>query len=137
MTAQVLVDLSKPDTTRAALGGDYPFISLFAKNDWVNAHKDVVQRLVNAYVKTLKYIASHTAAEITDQMPADYYSADKQAYITALDGQKSSFTTDGKMPSSGPDTVYQVEKNYVPSMKGASIDLSKTYTNEFASAYSG
>src|SRR5437868_15356368 len=25
--AQLLVDLSKPDTTRAALGGDYPFIS--------------------------------------------------------------------------------------------------------------
>src|SRR5581483_1103129 len=28
---QVLVDLSKPETTRAALGGDYPFISVFAK----------------------------------------------------------------------------------------------------------
>jgi NitT/TauT family transport system substrate-binding protein len=130
--AKVLVDMRTPETTRAALGGDYPFISLFAKNDWVDSHKDVVQRLVNAYVKTLKYIASHSAAEITDQMPADYYSADKQAYITALDGQKTSFTTDGRMPSGGPQTVLDIETKYVPSMKGTNVDVSKTYTNQFA-----
>jgi len=37
---QLLVDLSKPETTRAALGGDYPFISLFAKADYIAAHKE-------------------------------------------------------------------------------------------------
>src|SRR5207253_10095657 len=52
--AKVLIDLRTPATTQAALGGDYPFIGIFAKNDWVNSHKDVAQRLVNVYVKTLK-----------------------------------------------------------------------------------
>lgn len=131
---KVLVDLRTPESTRAALGGDYPFISVFMSSDYVNSHKDVVQRLVNAYVKTLKYIASHTAAQITDQMPADYYSADKTAYITALDNQKSSFTTDGRMPADGPQLVNKIETSYVPSMKGTSVDLSKTYTNEFANS---
>jgi sulfonate transport system substrate-binding protein len=129
---KVLVDLRTPESTRAALGGDYPFISVFMTNDYVNSHKDVVQRLVNAYVKTLKYIASHTAAEITDQMPQDYWSSDKAAYIAALDNQKSTFTTDGRMPVSGPQLVNDIELKYVPSMKGTSVDLSKTYTNEFA-----
>ncbi len=61
---KILVSLLTPADTRAALGGDYPFIGIFAKNDWVNSNKDVAQRLVNAYVKTLKFIHSHTAAEI-------------------------------------------------------------------------
>jgi NitT/TauT family transport system substrate-binding protein len=134
---KVLVDLRTPQTTEAALGGDYPFICVFMKNDYVNSHKDVVQKLVNAYVKTLKYIASHTAAEITDQMPADYYSADKSAYIAALGNQKSSFTPAGVMPSGGPQLVNQIETKYVPSMQGATVDLSQTYTNQFATAATG
>src|SRR5204863_8273849 len=58
--AQVLIDLRTPDGTRAALGGDYPLISIYMLSDWVASHKPQVQRLVNAYVKTLKWIGSHT-----------------------------------------------------------------------------
>ncbi|MFL5624042.1 MAG: ABC transporter substrate-binding protein, partial [Ktedonobacteraceae bacterium] len=49
---KVLVDLRSPQSTQAALGGSYPFICLFMNNSYVNSHKDVVQKLVNAYVKT-------------------------------------------------------------------------------------
>ena len=132
---KVLIDMRTPEATRAALGGDYPFISVFMTTDYVNSHKDVVQRLVNAYVKALKYIATHTAAQIADQMPADYYAGGKQAYIAGLDTQLHTFSPDGRMPSSGPPTVLSIETNYVPSMKGKTgIDLSRTYTNQFADA---
>src|ERR1700731_2999580 len=70
--AKVLIDLRTPATTQAALGGDYPFIGIFAKNDWVNSNKDTAQKLANAYVKTLKYIHPHTAQQIAGKMPADY-----------------------------------------------------------------
>src|SRR5712692_8269755 len=129
----VLVDLRTPASTRAALGGDYPFIGIFAKNDWVNSHKDVAQRLVNAYVKTLKFIHSHTAAQIADKMPADYYASNKDLYVTALQNQLSIFGTDCKMPVGGPETVMRIQQNYVPSFKGKTSNLSETYTNEFAS----
>lgn len=129
---KVLVDLRTPEATRAALGGDYPFISVFMSTDFVNSHRDVVQRLVNAYVKTLKWISTHSAADIADKMPQDYYAGDKAAYVAALDNQIHTFSPDGRMPSGGPETVNQIEVNYVPSMKGKSVDLSKTFTNEFA-----
>ncbi len=32
-------------------------------SNYVASHKGVVQRLVNAYVKTLKWMKSHTAAK--------------------------------------------------------------------------
>jgi NitT/TauT family transport system substrate-binding protein len=130
---KVLVDLRTPESTKAALGGEYPFISLFMNTSYVNAHKDVVQHIVNAYVKTLKWMSTHSAAEIADKVPADYYAGDKAAYIKALEGQKNSFTTDGLMPETGAQTVYSIEQKYVPSMKGKTVDLTKTYTNEFAS----
>jgi NitT/TauT family transport system substrate-binding protein len=129
---KVLVDLRTPESTKAALGGEYPFISVFMNTDWVNSHKDVVQHIVNAYVKTLKWMSTHTAAEIADKVPADYYAGNKAAYIAALEGQKNSFTTDGLMPATGAQTVYSIEQKYVASMKGKTVDLSKTYTNEFA-----
>jgi NitT/TauT family transport system substrate-binding protein len=129
---KVLVDLRTPALTRTALGGNYPFIGIFMRSDYVSGHKDVTQRLVNAYVKTLKWMHAHTAAQIADQMPADYYAGNKDLYVSALQSQLQIFGTDCKMPAGGPATVLKVEQNYVSSFKGKSADLSKTYTNDFA-----
>lgn len=130
--AKVLVDLRTPESTRAALGGDYPFIGIWLKNDYVAAHRDAVQRLVNAYTKTLKWMKAHSADEIAAKMPADYYAGNKDLYVTALKNQLSIFGADCRMPSGGPETVYSIEQNFVSSFKGKSADLKKTYTNEFA-----
>jgi sulfonate transport system substrate-binding protein len=129
---KILVSLLNPTDTRAALGGDYPFIGVFAKNDWVNSNKDVTQRLVNAYVKTLKYIHSHTPDEIASQMPTDYFAGDKAAYVADLKSQIDIFGTDCKMPAGGPETVQKIQQQFVASFKGKSANLSETYTNAFA-----
>jgi sulfonate transport system substrate-binding protein len=129
---KILVSLLTPESTRAALGGDYPFIGIFAKNDWVNSNKDVAQRLVNAYVKTLKYMHSHSADEIASQMPTDYYAGDKASYVADLKDQLAIFGTDCRMPAGGPETVQKIQQQFVSSYKGQSANLSETYTNEFA-----
>ncbi len=130
---KVLVDLRSPQSTQAALGGPYPFISLFMNNSYVNSNKAVVQKLVNAYVKTLKWMHTHTAAEIADQMPADYYAGNKALYVTALQNQMAIFSPDGSMPSGAPQSVLNTEyqSNLIP--QGTNIDLNATYTNEFVS----
>src|SRR5205085_3197133 len=128
---KVLVDLRSPETTQAALGGPYPFISLFMNNSYVASHKDVVQKLVNAYVKTLKWIHTHTAAQIADMMPADYYAGNKALYVTALQNKMAIFSPDGVMPTGAPESVLNIEhqSNLVPQSK--QIDLSMTFTNDF------
>lgn len=129
----VLVDLRTPESTQAALGGPYPFICVFMRNDYVNAHKDVVQKLVSAYVKTMKWIHTHSAAQIADMMPADYYAGNKDLYVTALQNQLGIFSPDGMMPSGGPEFVLNTEQQTNQTVQGKQIDLSTTYTNEFAS----
>ena len=129
----VLVDMRTTEGTQAALGGTYPASSVYMQTDWVNSHKDAVQRLVNALVDTLHYIHTHTAAQIADQMPPDYYAGvGKDAYIQALDAEKGIYSPDGIMPPTGPQTVFDVLSRFNPSMAGKTADLTATYTTAFA-----
>jgi NitT/TauT family transport system substrate-binding protein len=65
-------------------------------------------------------------------MPADYYRGiGKQAYIKALQSEKGIYSPTGLMPGSGPKTVLNVLSAFDTNVKGHSIDLSKTYTDQF------
>jgi NitT/TauT family transport system substrate-binding protein len=135
--AYVLVDMRTAAGARDALGGEYPATSLYLKNDYVAAHPQVVQKLVNAYVMTLKYIQTHTAAQITDQLPADYYSGvGKAAYVQALSNEKGIYNPTGLMPPDGPPTNLKVLSSFNPDVKGKTIDLAKTFTDKFVKAAS-
>lgn len=129
--ARILVDLRSMESTKKALGGTYPAASLYMSTSWVEAHKDTTQKLANAFVKTLRYISTHTAAEITEKMPKSFYVGDKESYVKALEAGKVMFTNDGVMPDGGPETVLAVLSGYSKNLKGKTIDLSKTYTTEF------
>jgi NitT/TauT family transport system substrate-binding protein len=129
--ARVLVDMRTIEKTKAALGGTYPAASLYMSSDWVEKNKPTVQKLANAFVKTLRFINTHTAAEIAEKMPKDFYAGDKEGYVKALADGKSMFTPDGVMPAGGPETVLAVLSGFSKNVKGKNIDLSKTYTTEF------
>ena len=129
--ARILVDMRSIEKTKQALGGTYPAASLYMPTDWVEKNKPTVQKLANAFVKTLKYINTHSAAEIADKMPKDFYAGDKEGYIKALADGKAMFTADGVMPAGGPETVLSVLSAFSKNVKGKTVDLSKTYTTEF------
>jgi NitT/TauT family transport system substrate-binding protein len=129
--ASTFVDMNSKQGTQDALGGGYASTSLYMNNDYVKAHPDVVQKLANAYVKTLKWMSTHSPEEIAAQMPEEYYAGDKALYIEALKGQLPMFTTDGKMPAGVPDNVLKILGTFNPSVKKATIKLDQTYTNEF------
>jgi NitT/TauT family transport system substrate-binding protein len=132
--AKVLVDMRTIEKTKEALGGTYPAASLYMEASYVNAHKADVQKLANAFVKTMKFINTHSAAEIADKMPKEFYVGDKDMYVKGLADGKGMFTPDGKMPAGGPETVLAVLSTFSKSLKGKTIDLSKTYTTEFVDA---
>jgi NitT/TauT family transport system substrate-binding protein len=125
--AKVLVDMRTPEKTAEALGGPYPA----ASSAWLETHKEEAQKLTNALVKTMRYIASHSAEEIADQMPKDYYVGDKDLYVKGLAEGKAQYTPDGRMPKDGPETVLKVLATFKKPLQEKQIDLSKTYTTEF------
>jgi NitT/TauT family transport system substrate-binding protein len=127
--AFTFVDMNTKEGTQNALGGKYASTSLYMSNDYVKAHPDVVQKLANAYVKTLKWMSTHTPEEIAEKVPEEYWAGNKPLYIEALKGQMPMFTTDGKMPAGVPENVQKILSAFKPDVKNAKLDL--TYTNEF------
>ena len=103
----------------------------------MNSHKDTVQKLVNAFVKTLRWMHTHSAAEIAAKMPADYSQGDEALYAEAIKDTLPMFTEDGVMPANGPETVEKVLRAFNPNIKNAEVDLARTYTTEFVEKAAG
>jgi NitT/TauT family transport system substrate-binding protein len=93
-----------------------------------------VQKLANALVKTLRWIKAHSAAEVAAKMPTDYAGGDPTLYAKAVGDTIGMFNGDGRMKPDGARNVLEVLSQFSPNVQGKkdTIDLSKTYTTEFA-----
>jgi NitT/TauT family transport system substrate-binding protein len=129
--AHVLVDMRTAAGTRGAFGWTYPAASLYMRTDFVNSHKDAVQRAVAAFVKALEYLQSHAASQVATQIPEDYYVGDKPLYLKALASSLDMFSATGQMPPDGPATVLKVLVSFNKDLDPNKIDLGKTFTDEF------
>jgi NitT/TauT family transport system substrate-binding protein len=129
--AKVGIDLRSPETTRAALGGDYPAACLYMDRAWMEANKETAQKVVNVFVKTLKWMNSHSPEEIAAQMPKDYYAGELDLYVQGLKEGKAQYSPDGMMPAGAPESVLKVLTSFSPNLQGKTIDLAKTYTTDF------
>ena len=132
--ARILIDMRDDAGTTAALGGIYPAACLYMETAWVDTHKETVQKLANALVKTMRFIHTHSAEEITALMPSDFYVGDKAMYVNALASGKAMFTEDGRMPEGGPENVLVVLSAIKSRVHDKPIDLSGTYTTAFVDA---
>ncbi|MEU7875673.1 ABC transporter substrate-binding protein [Dactylosporangium sp. NPDC049140] len=130
---KILLDLRTEAGTRAALGGLYPASSLYMDCAWVQAHPDAVQKLANAFVKTLRWIKAHQPAEIAAKMPAEYAAGNAQLYVQAVTDSIGMFNGDGAMKPEGARNVLEVLSQFSPNVKGKKdqVDLTKTYTTEY------
>lgn len=132
--ATAMIDLRTPESTAAALGGPYPAASFYVESAWLDGHEVEAQKLANALVKTMRWIAGHSADDIAAEMPKDYYVGDKALYVKGLADGKAMFTPDGRMPADGPETVLKVLSSFSRNLKGKTVDLSKTFTTTFVDA---
>ena len=133
--AKVMLDMRTEEGTKAALGGLYPASSLYMDCAWVQAHPEVVQKLANALVKTLRWIKGHSPAEIAAKMPPEYAAGNPKLYVQAVHDSIGMFNGDGLMKPEGAANVLEVLSQFSPNVKGKkdTVDLSKTYTTAYVS----
>jgi NitT/TauT family transport system substrate-binding protein len=130
--AGVLVDLQDNAQSKRAFGGTFPSTCIYMRTDYVKTHKDGVQKLVNAVVWTLKWIHTHSAAQIAAKMPADYAGTDMPLYVSGWKQTLGFYSADGLMPKDGPATQYKILAAFTPDLPGKHVNLKATYTNDFA-----
>ena len=129
------VDMATTKGATKALGGAWPAAGLLANASWVKSHEDAAQKVVDALVATMHWIATHSAADIANKMPQDFVqnsTISKQQYIDGLSTDKGQFLPDGIMPAGGPKVIFDMEKTI--GVDTSKVKISDTFTNKYADA---
>jgi NitT/TauT family transport system substrate-binding protein len=128
----ILSDTRTVKDTIAVFGGEYPAGSFYVLTSWLKTHQAESEKLVEAMVHTLQWISTHSAEEIMAKMPKEFTASDPKGYLTSLKNMIPTYSTTGLMDPKGAEAVLAVFSESVPEIKNAKIDVTKTYTNEFA-----
>jgi len=128
----VLADLRTAAGVTDAFGtSSYPGAVLYSSGDWIRGNRDTIARLARAIIRTLAWMQTHTPQEIADKMPKIFRGEDDALYVDALKSSMPMFSPDGVLSADGANAARTVLAASMEKVRGATIDVSKTYTNEF------
>ena len=65
---------------------------------------------------------------------SEYYGDEREVYKLALQRNREGFSADGKNSLAAVQNVYKILEAFEPAVKGAKIDLSKTFDNQYVEA---
>jgi NitT/TauT family transport system substrate-binding protein len=128
----LLADTRAADGVKEAFGVDtYPSAVLYSKAEWVEKNPDTARKLAAAMTKTLSWLRSHSPEEIRAKMPAAFRTEDVATDLEVLKTAQAMYSADGRFSREAVEAVHKVLGASMESVRGAKIDLAKTYTNEF------
>jgi NitT/TauT family transport system substrate-binding protein len=128
---KIVADTRTRDGTREVYGGIYPAAVMYAPPAFIDKNPRTVQALVNAFVRGLAFMRSHSPEEVAAVVPEEYALGDKPLYVQAIKNSLPMFSPDGRFAREGAETAYSVLKAFDPDVRNAKIDLAATYTERF------
>ena len=131
--ASLFADLYSVEGARKSLGEVFPSTVLYMDTGYANAHPELTRHLVRAFSRALKFINTHSVAEIAVQVPEIAAGEGKEPRVIAQ-GVKM-FATDGLMPDAAARMEARAISALFPDYARVAID--KTFTNEFVAAVLG
>lgn len=126
-----LIDTRTETGTRGLFGGTNPAAVLYLRQDFSEKNPITTQRLVNAFAKALKWLASAKPEDIIGSVPEAYYLGDKPIYLRALAASLESYSRNGISSPEGMASVYAMLKALDPELQNSSIDIAKTFDDRF------
>lgn len=129
---KTIADTRTLKDTNAVFGGPMPAATLYAPEAFIKKYPNTTQALTNAMVRALKWIQKAGPSDIIKAVPESYLLGDRALYISAFMKVREAISPDGIIPDAGPATALRTLSAFEPDLATKNIDLSKTYTNEFA-----
>ena len=127
----VLIDTRTEAGTRALFGGSNPAATLYSKKDFIDANPGTTQALVNAFMKSLKWLQTAKPQDVADTVPPEYHLGDKALYLKAVQNSLESYSRTGIVPAEGMASVMDMLKQLDPELKDAKVDLAATFDDRF------
>jgi NitT/TauT family transport system substrate-binding protein len=128
---RIITDTRFPRVNYEIFGGTNPAAVLYSKQEFIAANPNTMQALVNAFYKTLKWIATATTDEIVDTIPAEYFLGDRAIYVRALKANLLVYSKTGIITRQGMNSALNMLATFDADLKGAKVDLSKTFDDRF------
>jgi len=128
---KILVDTRTEKDTAQVFGGEYPAAVLYAKREFVEKNPGTTQRLVNAIVKGLRWMAGRKAEEVVAILPESYAAGNKDLYLQIVAKSLGMFSPNGRFAETAPQTALQVLSLFDTKVAAAKVDVTKTFTNRF------
>ncbi len=129
---KVLADTRTVKGTESVWGAQLPAGVLHAPIEFVRKNPNTVQALANAIVRADKWIAKASATDVARVVPEAYLLGDRALYLFSYDKVKEAISPDGLISDAGAKATVRSLAAFDPAVKPAEIDLTRTYTNEFA-----
>jgi NitT/TauT family transport system substrate-binding protein len=127
----IIIDTRTEEGTRALFGGSNPAAVLYVKKEFADANPNTSKALVNAFVKSLKWLHGASSEEIADTVPAEYQLGDKPLYLKAIANSLPTYSLDGVLTMEGMQSVLNTLKVLDPEFAKTDIDLAATFDDRF------
>jgi NitT/TauT family transport system substrate-binding protein len=129
---KIISDTRTLKGTQEVFGGLMPAACLYAPTEFVQKNPNTCQALANAIVHGLKWLQTAGPGDIIKTVPENYLLGDRALYLASFNKIRESISLDGLIPEEGTKVALKALASFDPTIKADKIDLSKTYTNEFA-----
>lgn len=129
---RIIADTRTLKGTSDVFGGPMPAGCLYAPLEFIQKNPNTVQALTYAMAHSLKWLQTAGPSDIIKTVPEAYLLGDRALYLAAFNKVREAISPDGMIPDEGPRTALKALASFDQSIKADKIELSKTYTNEFA-----
>jgi NitT/TauT family transport system substrate-binding protein len=127
-----LIDTRTEAGTRAVFGGSNPAAVLYLKGDFAEKNPVTTQKLVNALVKSLKWLETAKPEDVADLVPTEYHLGDKPLYLRSVKNSLESYSRTGISTPEAQQSMYDALKLLDPELAASKVDLKKTFIDTFA-----
>ena len=105
---------------------------LYLKADFAEKNPVTTQKLVNALMKSLKWLETAKPDDVAALVPEEYLLGDKALYIRAVKNSQESYSRTGISTPDAMKSMYDSLKLLDPELTNSNVDLTKTFVDSFA-----
>lgn len=131
----VLADSRTEAGTKAIFGGSNPAAVAYMRQDFIEKNPKTVQAVVNAFYKSLLWVAKASPEDIAKTVPEEYYLGDKALYLRAAKASLDMYSRTGLISKDGMSSALGMLKQFDAELKDADdATLAKTFDDRFVKA---
>jgi NitT/TauT family transport system substrate-binding protein len=128
---RTILDTRKRDDLDYLYGGPFAASAFYVDARFAQRNPETVQAFVNAVSAALAWLNKASTDDIVAAVPPEYYAGDRALYRAMIESNRERVSTDGRISPEAAERTYRNLAGFEDTIKGAKIDVAKTYDNSF------